>query len=115
MSRIEIEQARLMVLKTAWLLDRGGYDAAKAEVAMIKVSVARTFSAVADRAVQIFGAMGISDDAPVAQAYAAARAMRIYDGPDEVHLRTLFRLESGDVGDSASYLENGEGGPVAGR
>jgi acyl-CoA dehydrogenase len=115
MSRIEIEQARLMVLKTAWLLDQGGYDAAKAEVAMIKVSVARTFSAVADRAVQIFGAMGISDDAPVAQAYAASRAMRIYDGPDEVHLRTLFRLKSGDVGDSASYLKNGEGGLVAGR
>jgi acyl-CoA dehydrogenase len=94
LSRIDLEQARLMVLKTAWLLDQGGLDAARAEIAIIKVVVARAFCAIADRAVQIFGAMGVSDDAPVARAYAAARAMRIYDGPDEVHLRTLFRLET---------------------
>lgn len=105
LSRIEIEQARLLVYKTAWLLDQGGLDRARSEIAMIKVAVARTYSAVADRAVQIFGAMGVSDDAPVAAAYGAARAMRIYDGPDEVHLRTLFRLEAdGLVGENRYYL-----------
>jgi acyl-CoA dehydrogenase len=83
-----------MVLKTAWLLDQGGLEAAHREIAIIKVAVSRAFHAIADRAVQIFGAMGVSDDAPVARAYTAARAMRIYDGPDEVHLRALFRLEA---------------------
>jgi acyl-CoA dehydrogenase len=72
---------------------------------MIKVAVARVYSAIADRAIQIFGAMGVTDDTPVAAAYTAARAMRIYDGPDEVHLRTLFRLEPQEVvGASAQYL-----------
>jgi acyl-CoA dehydrogenase len=105
LSRIELEQAKLLVYKAAWLLDEGGADAARREISMIKVAVARTYSAIADRAVQIFGAMGVTDDAPVAAAYTAARAMRIYDGPDEVHLRTLFRLEPGEVaGESAHYL-----------
>ena len=105
LSRIELEQAKLLVYKAAWLLDEGGPDAARREISMIKVAVARTYSAIADRAVQIFGAMGVTDDSPVAAAYTAARAMRIYDGPDEVHLRTLFRLEPNEVvGDSAHYL-----------
>ncbi len=105
LSRIELEQARLLVYKTAWLLDEGGAAAARREISMIKVAVARTFSAIADRAVQVFGAMGASDDTPVSAAYTAARAMRIYDGPDEVHLRTLYRLEPDEVaGDSAHYL-----------
>ncbi|MEZ5816770.1 MAG: acyl-CoA dehydrogenase family protein [Hyphomicrobiaceae bacterium] len=105
LSRIEVEQARLLVYKTAWLLDQGGLDRARSEISMIKVAVARTFSSVADRAVQIFGAMGVTDDAPAAEAYTSARAMRIYDGPDEVHLRTLFRLEQqAQVGDSRFYL-----------
>src|SRR5262245_8193407 len=105
LSRIELEQAKLLVYKAAWLLDEGGPDAARREISMIKVAVARTYSAIADRAVQIFGAMGVTDDAPVAAAYTGARAMRIYDGPDEVHLRTLFRLEPNEVvGESAHYL-----------
>ena len=105
LSRLELEQAKLLVYKTAWLLDEGGSEAARREISMIKVAVARTYSAIADRAVQIFGAMGVTDDAPIAAAYTAARAMRIYDGPDEVHLRTLFRLEPNEVvGDSAHYL-----------
>ena len=105
LSRIELEQAKLLVLKAAWLLDEGGPDAARREISMIKVAVARTYSAIADRAIQIFGAMGVTDDTPVAAAYTAARAMRIYDGPDEVHLRTLFRLEPQEVvGESAHYL-----------
>jgi acyl-CoA dehydrogenase len=105
LSRIELEQAKLLVYKAAWLLDEGGADAARREISMIKVAVARTYSAIADRAVQIFGAMGVTDDSPVAAAYTGARAMRIYDGPDEVHLRTLFRLEPNEVvGESAHYL-----------
>jgi acyl-CoA dehydrogenase len=105
LSRIEVEQAKLLVYKTAWLLDEGGPEAARREISMIKVAVARTYSAIADRAVQIFGAMGVSDDTPASAAYTAARAMRIYDGPDEVHLRTLFRLEPHEVvGESAHYL-----------
>jgi acyl-CoA dehydrogenase len=105
LSRIELEQAKLLVFKAAWLLDEGGPDAAQREISMIKVAVARTYSAIADRAVQIFGAMGVTDDSPVAAAYTGARAMRIYDGPDEVHLRTLFRLEPNEVvGESAHYL-----------
>ncbi len=105
LSRIELEQAKLLVYKAAWLLDEGGPEAARREISMIKVAVARTYSAIADRAVQIFGAMGVTDDSPVAAAYTAARAMRIYDGPDEVHLKTLFRLEPNEVvGESAHYL-----------
>jgi len=105
LSRIELEQAKLLVYKAAWLLDEGGPDAARREISMIKVAVARAYSAIADRAIQIFGAMGVTDDTPVAAAYTAARAMRIYDGPDEVHLRTLFRLEPQEVvGESANYL-----------
>jgi acyl-CoA dehydrogenase len=105
LSRIELEQAKLLVYKAAWLLDEGGPEAARREISMIKVAVARTYGAIADRAVQIFGAMGVTDDSPVAAAYTAARAMRIYDGPDEVHLKTLFRLEPNEVvGESAHYL-----------
>jgi acyl-CoA dehydrogenase len=105
LSRIELEQAKLLVYKAAWLLDDGGPEAARREISMIKVAVARTYSAIADRAVQIFGAMGVTDDSPIAAAYTGARAMRIYDGPDEVHLRTLFRLEPTEVvGESAHYL-----------
>lgn len=104
LSRIEVEQAKLLVYKTAWLLDQGNADARR-EISMIKVAVARCYSAIADRAVQIFGAAGVSDDTPISAAYTAARAMRIYDGPDEVHLRTLFRLEPHEVaGESRHYL-----------
>ena len=104
LSRIEVEQAKLLVYKTAWLLDQGSADSRR-EISMIKVAVARCYSAIADRAVQIFGAAGVSDDTPISAAYTAARAMRIYDGPDEVHLRTLFRLEPHEVaGESRHYL-----------
>ena len=92
-SRIELEQARLMVLKTAWLLDNQGYQAARREVSMIKVAVAQAYGRIADRALQVFGAMGGSDDTPIAAAYAWARAFRIGDGPDEVHLRQIYRME----------------------
>lgn len=94
LSRLEIEQARLMVLKTAWLLDRVGDQGARQQVSLIKVGVARAYANIAERAVQVFGAMGTTDETPVAAAFVQARLLRIYDGPDEVHYRTIFRLEA---------------------
>jgi acyl-CoA dehydrogenase len=93
LSRIELEQARLMVQKTAWLLDQKGYHGARREVSMIKVAVAQSYHRIADRALHVFGAMGGSDDTPIAQSFAWARAFRIGDGPDEVHLRQIYRME----------------------
>jgi len=92
-SRIEIEQARLLVLRTAERLDRDGHEAAWRDVSMAKVAVPEMAQRVADRAVQIFGAMGGSDDTPIHHAWAMARLLRIADGPDEVHLRQVFRQE----------------------
>ncbi len=93
-SRIELEQARLLVQKTAWLLDTVGNRQARKEVSLIKVAVAQAYHSIANRGIQLFGAMGMTNDAPFAAALAQARAFRIYDGPDEVHLRTIFRLEA---------------------
>ncbi len=92
-SRIEIEQARLLVLRTAERLDRDGHQATWRDVSMAKVAVPEMAQRVADRALQIFGAMGGSDDAPIHHAFAMARLLRIADGPDEVHLRQIFRQE----------------------
>jgi acyl-CoA dehydrogenase len=93
LSRLEIEQARLLTLKTAWLIDRGGARSASTEIAAIKVVVPRTACTVIDRAIQIHGAGGMSDDFPLAYFYAWARALRMADGPDEVHLRSVAREE----------------------
>ena len=92
-SRIEIEQARLLVLRTAERLDSDGHQAVWRDVSMVKVAVPETAQRVADRAMQLFGAMGGSDDAPIHRAFAVARMLRIADGPDEVHLRQIFRQE----------------------
>jgi len=92
-SRIEIEQARLLVLRTADRLDKEGHQAVWRDVSMVKVAVPEMAQRVADRAMQIFGAMGGSDDAPIHRAFATARMLRIADGPDEVHLRQIFRQE----------------------
>jgi acyl-CoA dehydrogenase len=92
-SRIEIEQARLLVLKTAWLIDRHGAKGARTEIAAIKVVTPRIACAVIDRAIQVHGAGGLSDDFPLASFYTWARALRIADGPDEVHLRSVAREE----------------------
>ncbi|MBT4640307.1 MAG: acyl-CoA dehydrogenase [Deltaproteobacteria bacterium] len=93
LSRLELEQARLLVHKTAWLLDTQDHRLARREVSLIKVAVARTYQQIADRAIQVFGAMGVTEDTPIAMAFAGARSLRIGDGPDEVHLRRIFRLE----------------------
>ena len=94
LSRLEVEQARLLVLKTAWLIDQpGGAKAATTEIAGIKVVVPRMACAVIDRAMQIHGGAALSDDFPLASFYTWARALRFADGPDEVHLRTVARQE----------------------
>ena len=92
-SRLELEQARLLVLRTAWLMDTVGNRGARAEIAGIKVVAARTAGTVIDRAIQVFGGAGLTEDTPLALFYAMARQLRIADGPDEVHLRTVAREE----------------------
>ena len=92
-SRITIEQLRLLVHKTAWLLDTVGYKGARIEVAAIKAAVPRAAAEIIDRAIQVHGALGLSGDAPLAQLYATSRALRIADGPDDVHLESVARRE----------------------
>ncbi|MFD6280048.1 acyl-CoA dehydrogenase family protein [Streptomyces sp. NPDC060209] len=92
-SRIEIEQLRLLVLKSAWLMDTVGNAAARMEVAAIKVAALEVAHKVVDRSVQAHGAAGVSDDTVLARLYSITRALRIADGPDEVHLRTVARQE----------------------
>nr|XP_051682775.1 acyl-CoA dehydrogenase family member 10 isoform X3 [Oryctolagus cuniculus] len=92
-SRVEIEQARLLVLKAAHLMDVAGNKAAALDIAMIKLVVPSTASRVIDRAIQAFGAAGLSNDYPLAQFFAWARALRFADGPDEVHRRTVAQME----------------------
>ncbi|MEU9958826.1 acyl-CoA dehydrogenase family protein [Streptomyces sp. NPDC050982] len=92
-SRIEIEQLRLLVLKSAWLMDTSGNAAARTEVAAIKVAALEVAHRVVDRAVQAHGAAGVSDDTVLARLFAITRALKIADGPDEVHLRTVARRE----------------------
>ncbi len=107
-SRLDIEQARLLVLKTAWMLDTVGARAARREIAMIKAQVPRMLCRVVDRAMQVFGAMGLSPDTPLADFYTQGRALRFADGPDEVHLRSLARWEleasARQRGQTAAYL-----------
>jgi acyl-CoA dehydrogenase len=90
-SRIEIEQARLMVLKTAWLMDTVGNKGARVEIAAIKVLTPRVALNVIDRAIQAHGGGGVSGDFPLASMWAHARTLRLADGPDEVHKRTIAR------------------------
>jgi acyl-CoA dehydrogenase len=92
-SRIEIEQARLLVLKTAWLMDTAGNKGARIEISAIKVSAPEVACRVIDRAIQIHGGGGVSDDFPLAAMYAGARTLRIADGPDEVHKLSIARRE----------------------
>jgi acyl-CoA dehydrogenase len=95
LSRIEVEQARLLVLKTAWLIDNHGSKGAATEIGAIKVAVPRMACTVIDRAIQIHGGGGITDITPLPAFYTWARALRLADGPDEVHLRTVARQELG--------------------
>ena len=107
-SRMEIEQARLLVLKTAAMLDKVGAREARKEISMIKVICAQLQTNIADRAMQVFGAAGLSPDTPLADIYTWGRALRYADGPDEVHLQTISRLEIKEsqnvLGQSARFL-----------
>ncbi len=108
LSRIEIEQARLLVLKTAYLIDTVGARSARKEISMIKALVPAMQCRIADRAMQTFGAMGLSPDTPLADIYTWGRALRYADGPDEVHLRGISRMEikksAENLGEAARYL-----------
>ncbi|MDP3310249.1 MAG: acyl-CoA dehydrogenase family protein [Polaromonas sp.] len=113
-SRIEIDQARLLILHAAWALDEGADDAAqlRARVAAIKVVAARLQTRVVDRAMQAFGAMGLSPDTPLAYFWTWGRALHLMDGPDEVHLRTVARHELAQAkaraGSTAAYFTTPE-------
>jgi acyl-CoA dehydrogenase len=92
-SRIMIDQARLLTLKAAYMMDTVGNKAARAEIAMIKVAAPVMACRILDWAIQAHGAAGICDDFGLAQAYAHARTLRLADGPDEVHRNQIGRLE----------------------
>ncbi|MGH2372191.1 MAG: acyl-CoA dehydrogenase family protein, partial [bacterium] len=92
-SRIEIEQARLLVLKAAHMMDIAGNKAARSEIAQIKVAVPEMVLRVLDRAIQVHGGAGLSQTVWLAAAWAQARALRLIDGPDEVHRRQIGRME----------------------
>jgi acyl-CoA dehydrogenase len=90
-SQIEIEQCRLLTLKAAWMIDNLGKKAAQNEIAMIKIAVPEMHTNVLNRAIQLFGGAGMTDDFPLASMWAHGRTLHLADGPDEVHKRTLAR------------------------
>ena len=90
-SRVELEMHRLLVLKAAWLMDTVGNRAAHTEIQAIKIAVPRMAARIVDRAIQLYGAQGVSEDTVLAQAWAGVRTLRLADGPDEVHLNALGR------------------------
>ncbi len=92
-ARVRIEQLRLLVLKTAWLMDTAGNRAAHAEIQAIKIATPRTVEWILDKAMQVHGAAGLSQDFPLAAAFAGMRSLRLADGPDEVHKAALARAE----------------------
>src|SRR5438132_3527635 len=92
-SRMEIDQARLLCLYAAWKMDTVGKKEARQEISMIKVVAANVFMNVLDRAIQVHGALGVSDDTPLARMWRDGRMLRLADGPDEVHKQTIARRE----------------------
>ena len=102
-ARIEIEKTRLLVLKTAWMIDNVGTKGARIEIAAIKVAAPGLLTTVADRAIQLFGAAGFTEDWPLAEFYSMGRWLQIADGPDEVHRRSVARAELGRLDAGADF------------
>jgi acyl-CoA dehydrogenase len=96
-ARCMIEQARVLTLKAAWMMDVAGNKAAKAEIAMIKVVAPNMACKVIDWAMQVHGGAGVSADFPLAYYYAQARTLRFADGPDEVHRNAIAKIELGKI------------------
>jgi acyl-CoA dehydrogenase len=94
-SRIRIDQARLLVMRTAWLIDTEGNKNARQAVSAIKIVAPNTALWVIDKAVQVHGGMGVTDDTPLASMWANMRTLRLADGPDEVHKMVVARQEIG--------------------
>jgi len=94
-ARVEIEMVRLLVLKTAWLMDTVGNKGARIEISAIKIAAPRMATRILDRAIQLHGGGGVADDFPLAAMYAGARTLHLADGPDEVHKMALARRELG--------------------
>jgi acyl-CoA dehydrogenase len=92
-SRIELEMMRLLTMKTAWLMDTVGNKHARTEIAAIKVAAPEVALKVLDRAIQVHGGGGVSQDFPLAEFWAHLRTLRLADGPDEVHKRSIARME----------------------
>jgi alkylation response protein AidB-like acyl-CoA dehydrogenase len=92
-SRVRLEQARLLVLKAAWLMDTVGNKGAHTEIQAIKIITPGTVEWILDKAIQTYGAAGVGQDTPLARLWASARTLRLADGPDEVHKRSLARRE----------------------
>ena len=96
-ARCQIDMARLLTLKAAWMMDVAGNKSAKSEIAMIKVVAPNMACRVIDWAMQAFGAMGMSEDSPLAYFYTVARTLRFADGPDEVHRNSIAKIELGKI------------------
>ena len=94
LSRVEIDQTRLLCLNAAAAMDAGGNKAAKKEIAEIKIIAPRMTKKVVDRAIQVYGGMGVSQDTPLAHFWASARVLQLADGPDEVHIAALAKQET---------------------
>ncbi|WP_433725483.1 acyl-CoA dehydrogenase family protein [Nocardia sp. CA-129566] len=101
-ARIDIEQARLLTLKAAWMMDTVGNKAARTEIAAIKIAAPEMALRIVDRAIQVHGGAGVTDDFPLASMYAHLRTLRLADGPDEVHKRAIAHAELGKFRASAA-------------
>ena len=110
-SRMETEQARLLTLKAAWLIDTQGKREARREISMIKVVAANVVMDVLDRAIQVHGALGMSDDTPLAMMWRFSRMLKVADGPDEVHKMVIARRELNHWAKAAESENGGAGAP----
>jgi acyl-CoA dehydrogenase len=111
-SRIEIEMARLLTMKAAWLMDTVGNKHARTEIAAIKVAAPNVALRVVDRAIQVHGGAGVCDDFPLATLYAHLRTLRLADGPDEIHKRTIAREQLRSLADHRANGTGLEGVPL---